>query len=483
MGSCGKIFKITKNMKPTDMQNFFESQAADYDRWHKRNRFYYRALQKWFESVVPGERSVLELGCGDGSLCAALKPSQASGIDFSTAMIEMARQRQPNGQWIKGDLTAGPLIGEPRDYVIGADILGYVGDIQAFLENVRPRLNGRSRLVLTKLNPFWNLPMRVAAWLHLAQPRVYASWLNQTQTVQLLDLAGYDLVRKGKFCLLPINIPLLSGLINRWIAPLPFIRRFCAVEYFIARLKPQAVPTTPPSLSIVIPARNEAGNIRSALTRMPGFPGKLEVIFVEGNSTDNTWDVIQQIAAEQWPFDVRAMKQDGKGKGDAVRKGFAAATGDLLMILDADLTVMPEDLPRFYRVLADRSADYVQGTRLIYPMEDKAMRPLNWLGNKFFSFLFSSLLGQRFSDTLCGTKCLWKKDYDALAANRAFFGDFDPFGDFDLIFGSAKLNFKIKEIPVHYKERIYGSTNINRFRDGVLLLRMSWFAAKKLFFI
>lgn len=470
-------------MKPIDMKKYFENQVADHDKWHNRNSFYYKTLQRWYATVVPEKKSVFELGCADGTLCAALKPSHAAGIDFVPVMIDAARAKHPEGEWINGDLTAGPLIGGSYDYIIGADILGYVGDIQAFLENVRPRLNTRSRLVLTKLNPFWNAPMRIAAWLHLAQPRVYASWLNQIQTVQLLDLAGYDLVRKGKFCLLPVYIPLVSRLLNRWIAPLPFIRRFCAVEYFIARLKPQAMPATPPSLSVIIPARNESGNIRSALTRMPGFPGKLEVIFVEGNSTDDTWQTIQNVARENWPFDVRVMQQEGKGKGDAVRKGFTAATGDLLMILDADLTVMPEDLPRFYRVLADRSADYVQGTRLIYPMEDKAMRPLNWIGNKFFSFLFSSLLGQRFSDTLCGTKCLWKKDYEALAANRAFFGDFDPFGDFDLIFGCAKLNFKIKEIPVHYKERIYGSTNINRFRDGVLLLRMSWFAAKKLFFI
>lgn len=458
-------------------------QAADYDRWHKRNRFYYENLENWFKSVVPANKAVLELGCADGQLCSEMKPSHMAGIDFTPAMIEKAKQRHPEGRWINGDLTAGPLLAiETYDYVIGADILGYVGDIQAFLENVRPVLHGRSRLVLTKLNPFWNIPMRIAAWLGLAQPRAYASWLNQAQMGQLLDLAGYDVVRKGKFCLVPVWIPLISRLVNRWIAPLPLIRRLCAVEYYIARLKPTA-STVPPSLSVIIPARNEAGNIRNALTRMPGFPGKLEVIFVEGNSTDNTWQAIQEIAAEPWPFEVRYMKQEGKGKGDAVRKGFSEAKGDLLMILDADLTVMPEDLPRFYRVLADRSADYVQGTRLIYPMEDKAMRPLNWMGNKFFSFLFSALLGQRFSDTLCGTKCLWKKDYEALAANRSFFGDFDPFGDFDLIFGSAKLNFKIKEIPVHYKERIYGSTNINRFRDGLLLLRMSWFAAKKLYFV
>jgi len=448
-----------------------------------RQTHYYKTLMKWFATVVPGGQSVYELGCADGSLCTSLNPCRAGGIDLSPKMIARAKTLNPAGDWIEGDLAAGKMAGTPYDYVVGADILGYVGDIQDTLENIKPLLHVRSRLVLTKLNPFWNLPMRLAAWLGLAQPRTYASWLNQAQTVQLLDLSGYDVVRHGKFCLVPIRIPFISRLLNRWLAPLPLIRRLCAVEFFIARLKLKEDFSNPPSLSVIVPTRNEAGNISGALDRMPDFPGKLEVIFVEGNSTDDTWQRIQDAASQQRPFAIKIAQQGGRGKGDAVRKGFEMATGDLLMILDADLTVPPEDLPRFYRVLADRSADYVQGTRLVYPMENKAMRPINWMGNKFFSFLFSVLSGQRFSDTLCGTKCLWRNDYEAIARNRKFFGDFDPFGDFDLIFGAAKLNLKMREVPIHYKERKYGDTNINRFRDGWLLIRMSWFAAKKIFFI
>jgi hypothetical protein len=105
------------------------------------------------------------------------------------------------------------------------------------------------------------------------------------------------------------------------------------------------------------------------------------------------------------------------------------------------------------------------------------------LGNKFFSIVFSWLLGQSVKDTLCGTKVTWKSNYEAIAANRAYFGDFDPFGDFDLIFGAAKLNMKIVDLPIRYRERTYGTTNIQRWKHGWLLLQMVWFAARRLKFV
>lgn len=238
------------------------------------------------------------------------------------------------------------------------------------------------------------------------------------------------------------------------------------------------------STSIVIPARNESGNIENALLRMPAFGKHQEIIFVEGNSTDDTWATIQRIAEEYKDrFDIKILQQDGKGKGNAVRNGFAVATGDILMILDADLTVPPEDLPKFYNAIASGKGDFVNGSRLVYPMEKKAMRFLNLLGNKFFSLLFSWLLERPFKDTLCGTKVIFRTDYYRLIANRKFFGDFDPFGDFDLIFGAFKLNLKIVEVPIRYRERTYGDTNISRFKHGFILLQMCAFAARKLKFI
>ncbi len=120
--------------------------------------------------------------------------------------------------------------------------------------------------------------------------------------------------------------------------------------------------------------------------------------------------------------------------------------------------------------------EFVNGSRLVYRMEDQAMRALNLIANKLFSLIFTWLLGQRFTDTLCGTKVLRREDYLRLKAGRAYFGDFDPFGDFDLIFGAAKLNLKVVEVPIRYASRTYGETQISRFRHGLMLLRMVVFA-------
>jgi glycosyltransferase involved in cell wall biosynthesis len=195
---------------------------------------------------------------------------------------------------------------------------------------------------------------------------------------------------------------------------------------------------------------------------------------------DGTQEEINRIIAAYPEKDIRLILQDGQGKGDAVRKGFSAAKGDILMILDADLTVPPEDLPKFYRALAENHGEFINGCRLVYPMEKQAMRFLNYIGNKFFSIMFTWILNQRFKDTLCGTKALLKKDYEKIQANRSFFGNFDPFGDFDLIFGAVKQNLKVVEVPIRYRERTYGRTNINRFRHGILLMKMTIFAYKKM---
>jgi glycosyltransferase involved in cell wall biosynthesis len=279
-----------------------------------------------------------------------------------------------------------------------------------------------------------------------------------------------------------LKIPLLDFFLNRFLAKLPPWRLFSLYRVYV--LRPRVVERKVPKVTVIVPARNEAGNIQGAIDRTPVMGSGTELIFVEGNSTDDTYARIEQAIKDyKGPLALSLHKQTGKGKGDACRVGFAKATGDLLMILDADLTVPPEDLPKFYDALLRGVADYVHGTRMLYPMESGAMRFLNKLGNAGFAKIFSFVLGKSIQDTLCGTKVLWKRDYERLAANRAYFGDFDPFGDFDLIFGVSKLNLKIMEIPIRYKNRTYGSTNISRFRDGWLLLRMSVFAARKLKFV
>lgn len=210
-----------------------------------------------------------------------------------------------------------------------------------------------------------------------------------------------------------------------------------------------------------------------------------ELIFVEGNSSDDTKKEIKRVIQKyQKERNLVLIDQGrGRGKGDAVRKGFAKARGDILMILDADLTMPPEELTKYYKIISSGIGEFVMGSRLVYPMENQAMRFLNIIGNKFFSLVFSFLLDQKIKDTLCGTKVLFKKHYEQIVKNRSYFGDFDPFGDFDLIFGAAKLNLKIVEVPIRYKARTYGETNISRFKHGFLLLKMVIFASRKIKFV
>jgi glycosyltransferase involved in cell wall biosynthesis len=234
---------------------------------------------------------------------------------------------------------------------------------------------------------------------------------------------------------------------------------------------------------VIIPARNEAGNIEDAVRRTPKMGTWTELIFVEGHSKDDTWDEIERVRAAYPERRITTLRQTGKGKGNAVREGYAVATGDILMILDADLTMPPEDLPKFYDAISSGKAEFANGSRLVYPMDKKAMQFLNMIANKFFGLSFSWLLGQKVKDTLCGTKVLTRQHYLKIAANRAYFGEFDPFGDFDLLFGADKQNLKIRDIPIRYRERTYGTTNIQRWRHGLLLFRMLGVAARKLKFI
>jgi glycosyltransferase involved in cell wall biosynthesis len=310
------------------------------------------------------------------------------------------------------------------------------------------------------------------------------NWLAHEDIINLLKLESFELVWQDSKILIPIYIPIVSDLVNRYLAPLPVFRNFCMMNIAVARpLKPLVNPVVP-SVSIVVPARNEAGNIDSIVQRTPRMGPDDEIIFVEGNSTDDTWQAI--VAAQAKYGDDRRIviaQQDGKGKGDAVRKGFSLASKDILMILDADMTVPPEDLPKFYQAIKDNKGEFINGTRLVYPMDKNAMRFFNLLGNKFFAMAFSWVLGQRFKDTLCGTKVISRDNYKVLAANRSYFGDFDPFGDFDLIFGASRLGLKIVELPVRYRERIYGDTNISRWRHGAILLAMLMFSARRIKFL
>ena len=459
----------------------FDRLASGQIRW-KRNRYYHAELARFIAFLVPAQSDVLEIGCGDGGLLAAVRPRRGVGVDLSAGMSARAARQHPELHVVQGDAEDLPISGE-FDYVILSDLIGYLEDAQAAFDNLYRVSSSETRIVITYFNYLWEPVLRLAQKLRLMTPQRRQNWLGLADIENLLFLSNFEVIRSGYRLLLPKWIPGLSWVANRLVAKIPGIRKLCLVQYVIARPSvPPASAARPYSVSVIIPCRNERGNIESAVARMPRMGTTTELIFVDGNSTDGTAAEIERVArlySGRWPITL-LLQGTGTGKGDAVRKGFAAASGDVLMILDADLTVPPEDLPKFFDALTTGKGEFINGTRLVYPMERQAMRTLNLLGNKFFSLAFTWLLEQRFRDTLCGTKVLFKRDYEKIAANRHYFGDFDPFGDFDLIFGASRLNLRILEVPVRYRERTYGVTNIKRFRHGWLLLRMCGVAFRKL---
>jgi len=445
----------------------------------KRNRFYHRTLVKNFRLIIPEGSRVIELGCGTGDLLAATRPGFGMGIDFSEQMIRIAREKYPNLHFETAD--AMTFQTEVKfDYVIMSDLLSSLWDIQHVIRNLSGFIHPRTKIIISSYNYVWEPILRLGEFFSLKAKQPLQSWLTVKDIQGLLHLEGFEVVRVDRKLWIPKYIPLLNGIFNSFLANLPGLNSLCLVQFITAR--PVTRPEQDYSVTLVVPARNEMGNIENAVIRTPEFGTHQEFIFIEGNSRDNTWEEMVRVKEAYPDKDIRLMKQTGKGKGNAVREAFEAASGDILMILDADLTTPPEDMPKFYHALASNRGEFINGCRLVYPMDKEAMRFLNYLANKFFGWFFSYLLGQRLKDTLCGTKVLFRKDYELIKANRAYFGDFDPFGDFDLLFGAAKLNLKITEVIVRYRDRQYGSTQISRFRHGMLLIRMSLFAARKIKF-
>jgi len=437
---------------------------------------------------IPVGMRVLELGSGRGDLLAALSPSLGVGVDFSEKMVATASKKYPELRFIVADVHDLDLGTQQFDFILISDLINDLWDVQTVIERVRPYCNSSTRIVFNFFSHLWQRPVRLAEFLGIASPKLIQNWFTRQDLENLLELAGYESLRHWEEIISPLRVPLLSNFANRLLVRLAPFRWFAMTNFMVARVAPalRAIPTARPSeptVTVVVAARNEEGHIDELMARIPEMGGGTEIIFVEGNSSDDTWGAIDRAIAADPKRNCKLLKQPGKGKGDAVRAGFDAATGDILMILDADITVPPEDLPRFYDVLVSGKGEFVNGVRLVYPMQDDAMRFANLVGNKFFSWAFSWLLGQPIRDTLCGTKVMWKRDYQRLEANRAYFGEFDPFGDFDLLFGAAKLNLKIMEVPIRYRARRYGDTNIQRWRHGVLLLRMVLFAARRIKFV
>ncbi len=462
----------------------WDTVARSLDRWQGLGGGYHRRLRTVYRSLVPEGRRVIELGCGEGHLLADLKPSFGVGVDFSGEMVRRASAAHPELHFVQADAhDLSDLEGE-FDAIVLSDLINDLWDVQGAFEQVR-RLAGRhTRVIVNSYNYLWEVPLSAAAKLRLTRPNLPQNWLARADVTNLLRLTGFVVVRQWNEVLWPLPTPLLAGLCNRFLVRLWPFRHLAVANFFVARMVPEPkAAIEAPLVSVVVPARNEAGNIPAIFERTPEMGRGTELVFVEGGSSDDTYGAVERAMRAHPDRRCRLLRQAGKGKGDAVRAGFAQASGDVLVILDADLTVPPEDLPRFVRVFTDGTGEFVNGVRLVYPVERQAMRHANLLGNKFFSAAFTWLLGQPIKDTLCGTKALWRSDYEAIAANRAMFGEFDPFGDFDLLFGAARLGLQITEVPIRYRERTYGTTNIRRWRHGLLLLRMVAFAAGRVKFV
>jgi ubiquinone/menaquinone biosynthesis C-methylase UbiE len=456
--------------------------AAERDRWAARHPYYYEEEWRYLRFLVPAGKSILQLGCGNGHLLEALSPSHGVGVDFSAAKISRAQSAHPDLTFVCADvenLPDVPELARTFDVIILSDTIGSLDDCLVTLQNLKRFCSPETRLIVSYYTRLWNPLLRLYTKFAASQRFVHRNWLSNQDIANLLQLADFEVIKQEWRMLMPFKLFGLGRLINRFIATLPLIRKLCLRNYVVARPTPVSTKAEL-STSVIVPCRNERGNIEAAVLRTPRFCSDIEIVFVEGNSTDGTWDEVLRIQRAYPDHDIKAFQQTGKGKGDAVRKGFAEARGDVLMILDADLTMPPEDLPKYYDALATGKGEFINGSRLVYPMQSQAMQFLNHIANYLFARMFSFMLNQRYTDTLCGTKVLRRRHYEEIARNRAYFGDFDPFGDFDLIFGASKLNLKTAEVPIRYAAREYGETNISRFRHGILLIRMVVFAFMKL---
>ncbi len=456
--------------------------APSWDDWRRRNAYFHDESLRYLQFLIPPGARILELGCATGWLLASLKPSRGVGVDISPRMVAVAKAKHPELSFIVADMEdpslAASLCG-PFDVILLSDSIGSLEDIQRTFLNLHALCSHETRVVVAYHSGLWEPILRLAEWLGVKTPTTVQNWLSTTDISAILGLSDFAEIKREWRILCPKRLFGLGSLINRYVAPLPLVRRLC-VRNFVVLRSLQVHAARPRSATVVIPCRNERGNIEAAVRRIPRFVEDLEIIFVEGRSGDGTLDEIHRVIAAHPERDIKVAVQSGVGKGDAVRLGCRLARGEILIVHDADLTVAPEDLPKFFEALATGRGEFVNGSRLVYPMEREAMRSLNLLANKLFSMAFTYLLNQRITDTLCGTKGLGRRSYERIEAGRSYFGDFDPFGDFDLIFGAAKLNLKMVEIPIRYAARAYGETNISRFRHGWLLLRMVLFAARKL---
>ena len=475
--------------KLDEVRAFYDALGPARDRWIARSRYYYDALGQLLRFIVPPDRVVLDVGCGNGDQLAALAPSLGVGIDVSQGMIDLARVKHPGLELSRQAaeelrLTAHEVRGELGgfDFVVMVNVVGELADVLAALKRLRPLVRADTRLVIVYYNHLWEPLVGPAARLGLKLDNPTQNWLSPGELRGFLHLADFEVVKSGIRMPCPKYVPGVAELMNGIVGRLPILQHLGFIRYIVARPSiPLPRPPAQYSVTVVVPSKNEEGNVSAIPGRVPEMGAFTEIVFVDDRSDDATAQRVREAIAAHPHRRMKLVEGPGCGKGAAVRAGLAEASGDVLMILDADMTVMPEDLPAFFEAITQNKGEMVIGTRLVYPLGDDAMRTANILGNKLFAWAFTFLIEQRLTDTLCGTKVVMRRQYAQLGEARALFGDVDRWGDYDWIFGAAKCNLKIVEVPVHYVERASGTTKMEkRLRNGLIMLRMCWLALRRL---
>ncbi|HEY1052343.1 MAG TPA: glycosyltransferase [Prosthecobacter sp.] len=459
--------------------NSAESHAGEREEHISRNQYFYNLIGQELKSLAGDVGRLLFIRCQTGKLLDYVDTSAATAVDLSPKMIDIARQKHPQATFHVMDpekaLPEGPF-----DTVLIQDTTDMV-DIQSLLDRVHAVCLPHTRIIIHAYNHLWEPLVSLAEKSNIKTPKVEPNWLSVHDYEGLLKLSGFEFLRVSRRMLMPFGIPLLSNGINKYLAWLPLVERMNLFNFIVARPAPQPRPATDFKVSVIIPCKDEKGNVRSAVERIPQLGRETEIIFCDDKSTDGTADEVRRMQAEFPEKNIRLVDGPAISKSRNVWTGFRAATGDILMILDADLTVMPEELPRFVEAIASGKGEFINGSRMVYPMQGQAMKFANMLGNKGFASLFSYLLGSPVRDTLCGTKVLWRRDWEKISRMIDTWGAEDRWGDYELLFGAAKLNLRILDLPVHYQERTYGDTKMNRrFKNGLVMLRFCWAAFLKL---
>jgi 4-amino-4-deoxy-L-arabinose transferase-like glycosyltransferase/SAM-dependent methyltransferase len=442
----------------------FDMVAPIYPALKARNRYYHEFLARWCRAMLPPGRKVLDVGCGRGELLAAVEPSHGVGVDLSSAMVARARDDNPSLQFSAQAMEAFEGDGS-FDAALCINTLEYMWDVGTVLARVRAALRDNGRLLITTANPVWSPVFKLASRLGLRTPDGPRLFITNLDLVNLLELHGFEVVYERMHLAIPKRIPGISEPVNFLVSRIPGLRLISSMQMVVARKLPSAPRGY--SVSMIIPCHNERDNVDRCVRAIPKLGTSTEAIFVDDGSTDGT---AERVRPELNPgVDVRVISYPtNRGKGHAVKTGFDAARGDIVMIVDADLTTDPAEFQPLYDAFATGRAEFVNGTRFVYPMAGRAMKWANYMGNRVFTILVSLIMERRVSDTLCGTKAMFRWDYRHMTMGR------DPWGDYDLLFGAAQLRLALREIPVHYQERTGGESKMRPFAHMMNLLRMCW---------